>query len=35
MVFKFKLTKILKMREDAVQELIGEIKLIEKDLLAT
>ena len=35
MVFKFKLTKILKMREDAVQELIGEIKLIEKDIEAT
>jgi predicted XRE-type DNA-binding protein len=35
MVFKFKLTKILKMREDAVQELIGEIKLIEKDIEKT
>ena len=35
MVFKFKLAKILKMREDAVQELIGEIKLIEKDIEKT
>ena len=35
MVFKFKLSKILKMREDAVQELIGEIKLIEKDIEKT
>jgi flagellar export protein FliJ len=35
MAFKFKLTKILKMREDAVQELIGEIKLIEKDIEKT